>query len=289
MDILPLSLVILSAVIHAFWNFIFKKSNDSVVFIFLAKIFEVILYLPLIIFLLLVEGFNNKGIIYIILTGLIHYFYWLFLSLGYNSSDLAFIYPISRASPLIITFLSYLFFKEKVTIIGFLGILLIILGIYFISTDSFSLIKFINIFKKRNSGFFYALLTLLTVSIYSLVDKMGAKYVNPIIYVYFFEVISLMPFSIYVLIKKKKYDLIKILNKEKIYIVITSLSIILSYSLIIFVMRISKLSYIVSIREVSIVFGVILGIVFLKEKYKFVRITSSLLIFIGILLISILG
>ncbi|MGQ9845629.1 MAG: EamA family transporter, partial [Caldisericia bacterium] len=128
-----------------------------------------------------------------------------------------------------------------------------------------------------------------TVSIYSLVDKIGAKYVNPIIYVYFFEVVSLMPFFIYVLTKKKKNDLIKILNKEKISIFITSISIILSYSLIIFVIKISKLSYIVSIREVSIVFGIILGTIFLKEKYKVVRITSSILIFLGILLISILG
>lgn len=149
--------------------------------------------------------------------------------------------------------------------------------------------KFKIIFNKNNIGLLYALLTLTTVSIYSLVDKIGAKYVNPIIYVYLFEFVSLMPFSIYVLTKKKKYDLIKILIREKISIVITSLSIILSYSLIIFVMRISKLSYIFSIREVSIVFGVILGTIFLKEKYKVVRITSSILIFLGILLISILG
>lgn len=119
MEILPLSIVLISAVIHAFWNFLFKKSSDSVIFIFWAKIFEVILYFPIIIFLLLIEDFNNKSIIYIISTGLIHYFYWLFLSLGYNSSDLAFVYPVSRSSPLIITFLSYLLFKEKVTIFGF--------------------------------------------------------------------------------------------------------------------------------------------------------------------------
>ncbi|MGQ9845059.1 MAG: EamA family transporter, partial [Caldisericia bacterium] len=179
MEILPLSLVMLSAFIHAFWNFLFKKSSDSVIFIFWAKVFEVILYLPIIILLLIIKGFNNKGIIYIISTGLIHYFYWLFLSLGYNSSDLTFVYPISRSSPLIITFLSYLLFKEKVTIFGFFGILLIILGIYFISIDSFSLMKFKIIFNKNNSGLLYALLTLITVSIYSLVDKIGAKYVNP--------------------------------------------------------------------------------------------------------------
>lgn len=142
--------------------------------------------MPIIILLLIIKGFNNKGIIYIISTGLIHYFYWLFLSLGYNISDLAFVYPISRSSPLIITFLSYLLFKEKVTIFGFFGILLIILGIYFISIDSFSLMKFKIIFNKNNSGLLYALLTLITVSIYSLIDKIGAKYVNPIIYVYFF-------------------------------------------------------------------------------------------------------
>jgi uncharacterized membrane protein len=288
-EVWPLSLVILSAIVHAFWNFFFKKSGDSIIFIFWAKVFEIFIYLPITVFILLKNGFDYRGLLPVILSGVIHFFYWLFLSLGYNFSDLSLVYPIARSSPLLIVLFSFLFFGEKITIFGFIGILLIILGIYFISINSFNIKSFLKIFSKDNSGLIFSFLTLITVTSYSLVDKIGAKYVNPIVYVYFFELISLIPFTIYVHLKKKREDLFKILKKDKIGIIFTAIAIILSYSLIIFVMNISKLSYIVSIREVGIVFGVILGILFLKEKYGFVRITSSILIFIGIVLISLLG
>ncbi|MGC8943447.1 MAG: DMT family transporter [Caldisericia bacterium] len=289
MEILPLSLVILSAIIHALWNFFFKKSKDSTIFIFWAKIFEIIIYFPLVFYLLINHGLSYKGLVPVILSGIIHFFYWFFLSLGYNTSDLSLVYPVARSSPLLITLLSFLFFGEKITFIGFIGIILIILGIYFISINSLNFKDFLRIFNKKSIGLLFAFLTLITVTSYSLVDKIGAKYVNPIVYVYLFEIISLIPFSYLILIKKKKEELHKILKSDRISIIFTSVAIILSYSLIIFVMRISKLSYIVSIREIGIVFGVLLGIISLKEKYGLIRITSSILIFTGIILISLYG
>jgi uncharacterized membrane protein len=65
--------------------------------------------------------------------------------------------------------------------------------------------------------------------------------------------------------------------------------VILSYSLAIFVMRTSPVSYVVSIREVGIVFGVLLGSLMLKEKYGKVRLIASIIILIGILLITFAG
>lgn len=289
MEIFPLFLVILSSLIHSLWNFVFKKSRDSTIFIFWAKVFETVIYFPVVIFLLLKFGFNLKGLIPILLSGIIHFFYWLFLSLGYNTSDLSLVYPIARSSPLLIAILSFFIFGEKITIFGLIGIILIILGIYFISINSFNLLNFLKIFLKKNRGLLFAFLTLLTVTSYSLIDKVGAKYINPIVYVYLFELSSLIFFMPYILINKKRENLIKILKDERLSIIFTGIAIILSYSLIIFVMRISKLSYIVSIREIGIIFGVLLGIIYLKEKYGFVRIVSSILIFMGILLISILG
>jgi drug/metabolite transporter (DMT)-like permease len=65
--------------------------------------------------------------------------------------------------------------------------------------------------------------------------------------------------------------------------------VILSYSLAIFVMRTSPVSYVVSIREVGIVFGVLLGSLILKEKYGKVRLIASIIILIGVLLITFAG
>ena len=61
----------------------------------------------------------------------------------------------------------------------------------------------------------------------------------------------------------------------------------LSYSLIVFVMKFEKISYIMSMRQLSIVFGVILGNMVLKERYGLVRFIASCLIFLGIFCIGI--
>ncbi len=289
MEIFPLVLVALSALIHSTWNFLFKKSEDSVIYIFWAKIFQILIYFPIIFYILYKFGFNREGIAPIIGSGIVHFFYWLFISLGYKYGELSLVYPIARSSPLLIALLSYFIFGEKVTLYGFIGIILIISGIYFISVGDMSFKNFLKIFNKENKGLIYAFLCLITITIHSLIDKIGAKYVNPILYVYLFEIISILLFVPYVFITKSEENILKILKNEKYKIFYTGIGIILSYSIIIYVMNLSKLSYIVSIREIGVIFSVLLGSIFLKEKYGFVRFISSILIFLGILLISILG
>lgn len=199
------------------------------------------------------------------------------------------VYPIARSSPLLIALFSFFIFKEKINLYGFIGIILIISGIYFISEGSFSFKNFLKNFRKENKGLIFAFLCLITITIHSLIDKIGAKYVNPILYVYLFEIISLILFSPFVFITKSKENIFKILKNEKYKIFYTGIGIIFSYSLIIYVMNLSKLSYIVSVREIGVIFSVLLGSIFLKEKYGFVRFISSIFIFLGILLISIFG
>ncbi|MCX8095821.1 MAG: EamA family transporter [Caldisericia bacterium] len=289
MEIFSLSLVVISALIHSTWNFFFKKSKDQVIFIFWAKIFQILIYFPIVIYLLSRFGLNEKGIPPIIGSGLVHFFYWLFISLAYKYGDLSLVYPVARSSPLLIALFSFLIFGEKITIFGFFGILLIIIGIFFISSGNFDFRNFLKIFNKENKGLIFALLCLIAITFHSLIDRVGAKYVNSIIYVYLFEIISLSLFAPYVLIIKKRRDILKILKDEKIKIFYTAISIILSYSIIIYVMNLSKLSYIVSVREIGVIFSVLLGTIFLKEKYGFIRFISSILIFSGIFLISVLG
>jgi uncharacterized membrane protein len=52
-------------------------------------------------------------------------------------------------------------------------------------------------------------------------------------------------------------------------------------------MRTGSLSYIVSIREVGIIFGVLEGVLFLKEPFQKRRIIASIIIALGIVIISI--
>jgi len=62
---------------------------------------------------------------------------------------------------------------------------------------------------------------------------------------------------------------------------------IFGYFFILLAFTIERMSYIVGLRQLSIVFAVLLGGQLLKEKNKRVRITSSIIIFTGAYLIAV--
>jgi drug/metabolite transporter (DMT)-like permease len=62
---------------------------------------------------------------------------------------------------------------------------------------------------------------------------------------------------------------------------------IFGYFLILVAFTIERMSYVVGLRQLSIVFAVLLGGHMLKEKNKRIRIASSIIIFIGAYLITI--
>ena len=61
---------------------------------------------------------------------------------------------------------------------------------------------------------------------------------------------------------------------------------IVGYALILVAFTIERVSYIVSLRQISIVFAVLMGSHFLKEKHPGIRLTGALIIFVGGVLIS---
>ena len=56
----------------------------------------------------------------------------------------------------------------------------------------------------------------------------------------------------------------------------------LSYALVVWSMQFIEIAYVSGIREVSIVFATIIGMIFLSEKYASKRIIPSILIALGI-------
>jgi uncharacterized membrane protein len=126
---------------------------------------------------------------------------------------------------------------------------------------------------------------MLAVTGYSLIDKQGAQLFPPILYVWLENAISLIPLST-VILHSKREGVFPEWRQNKWIIIVSGFLGLLSYALIIFVMQTFQVSYIVSIRQVSVVFGVILGGTILHERYLKKRLLASLLIFIGLFVLT---
>ena len=126
MNPVAVSLVVLSAVLHALRNFYQKKANDKQIFTFLYGFFSLLFLLPLFIYNL-DKDFSFTRVHVILLTGIIHTMYHFFLTKSYEKGELSHVYPIVRSAPALVLLVSIFFLNENVSLLGIVGILLAML------------------------------------------------------------------------------------------------------------------------------------------------------------------
>jgi len=287
---LAILLVLLSAAMHAFRNFFNKKALDKQAFVWWYEVFGLIFFTPLFLFTLLHEGTNTHiSIAFIFLSGFVHFIYWYFLSKALEKGDLSLIYPIMRSSPALVLIFSIAILGEDVSALGVTGILLVAIGVYTINMKSLALSELFRPFRAmtRDRAIQFAFLTLFSVACYTLVDKIAVSRMHPVIFAYIYPWISLSLFSGYIFKAKSSGVLKKEWALHKGSILVCGVLSIFGYFLILQAFTMERMSYVVGLRQLSIVFAVLLGGHLLKEKNKKIRIASSIIIFLGAYLITV--
>jgi uncharacterized membrane protein len=287
---LAILLVLLSAAMHAFRNFFNKKALDKQAFVWWYEVFGPIFFTPLFLFTLLREGTNTHiSIAFIFLSGFVHFIYWYFLSKALEKGDLSLIYPIMRSSPALVLIFSIAILGEDVSALGVTGILLVAIGVYTINMESLALFELFRPFRSmtRDRAIQFAFLTLFSVACYTLVDKIAVSQMHPVIFAYIYPWISLSLFSGYIFKAKSSGVLKKEWALHKGSILVCGVLSIFGYFLILQAFTMERMSYVVGLRQLSIVFAVLLGGHLLKEKNKKIRIASSIIIFLGAYLITV--
>lgn len=290
MNLLVIFLVLLSALIHALRNFYTKKANDKIVFIWLYELVGTVIFLPVFVYYLLQNGTGSFfGIAIGAVSGLLHALYWIFHGKAYETGDLSHVYPIMRSAPALVLLFAVIFLNEQVSLIGVIGILVVAMGVYTINIKKISFSGLIeplkHIFKEKGTQF--AFLTLISVAVYSIVDKIGVGFVHPILFTYFYTFFGFFFFTPYILYISKKSAILKEWAVNKKSVLINGFFATFGYMLILIALTLEKVSYVTGLRQVSVVIAVLLGGHILKEKHKLIRSGASFLIFIGAFLISI--
>lgn len=292
MQPLAILLVLLSAAMHAFRNFFNKKALDKQAFVWWYEVFGLIFFTPLFLFTLFGEGTNTHiSIAFIFFSGFGHFIYWYFLAKALEKGDLSLIYPIMRSSPALVLIFSITILGENVSVLGVTGILLVVIGVYTINMESLVLSELFRPFGTvtRDRAIQFAFLTLFSAAGYTLVDKIAVSQMHPVIFAYVYPWISLSLFTGYIFKAKSKGILKKEWVLHKGSILVCGVLSIFGYFLILLAFTMERMSYVAGLRQLSIVFAVLLGGHLLKEKNKKIRIASSIIIFIGAYLITVAG
>ncbi len=288
MTAVSLILVLLAAVAHASWNLLLKRADDPEVFAWCLLVVATVLLAPLGVVLLFYNSVDVTGLWFILATIALHVLYFNLLARGYVQGDLSLVYPVARGmGPMLVPVLAVVFLNEKIEPLAIGGIAAIIGGIYTISWwgNFHQLLRSPLLFLK-SAGMRYAVLTGLTIAVYSIVDKEGVGHVQPLLYMYFLTIGTAAMLAPYVLFHKGVKSVRTEWRANAVPITIAGLFTFAAYGLVLTAFSLSRVSYVAPAREVGIVIGVMLGVFLLKEPFGRGRLLGSGFVVAGLALIA---
>jgi drug/metabolite transporter (DMT)-like permease len=131
---LALTLVLLSAVLHAAWNFLVKRAGAAgAAFTWLFAATSAVLLAPAALWLVAVNGapVTGAGLLFLAGSAALHTAYFALLQRGYRSADLSLVYPLARGTgPLLATVAAIVLLGERPPAPAVLGALLITAGAF---------------------------------------------------------------------------------------------------------------------------------------------------------------
>ena len=267
-------LILFAALCHAGWSTIVKHHNSFSI-MGMTCIVEIIVFTPLVFFV----PFPPLEIWYFIIASVIlHGFYRLGVIYSYKFGDLSFVYPIARGgSSLLIAILTLIVLQEYISLLGFVGILTVCIGIF--------LISYSKNHKFNLNAFILALCTALLITIYTIVDGMGVRLSeNKFSYLCWLLLLNGVPLLLISIFSKEK--LLSNLNRKIISRGIPAgILAILSYGIVVWSMQYLEIAYVSSIRETSIVLATLMGFFILNEKKAKERMLPAVLVVIGITIV----
>ena len=270
--------VLFAALCHAGWNALIKVGLDPLSTTTLISIGSGLVALAL---LPLVGTPAASAWPWLIASVAIHLVYFAALIEAYRTGDLGQVYPIARgAAPLMTATATTLFVGEKLSLIGWTGIVTLVAGVFLLSAHGGRDLAKID---RRSVGF--ALLTALTICTYSVVDGIGARLAgNPNAYsLSLFVAIAavMVPYALY----RDGRDVIPAMRSYWRRGFAGGALQVLSYGTVLWAMTVAPIAIVATLRETSVLFGAVIAVVVLKEPLRAVRIGAALLIVTGPVLI----
>jgi drug/metabolite transporter (DMT)-like permease len=272
------AMVLGAALLHAIWNTILKVNGDRLVVMAVITLSQSVIALCVLPF---VDFPTAAAWPYIGLSLVLHIGYYVFLVMAYRYGDLSLVYPIARGSaPLIIAAASVVFAGEVLGHQATLAITLIAVGIMSLA------------FTRKTSGFgepkaiILAFGTGVFIAAYTITDGMGARTTSDA-HSYFFWLIAVdgLPITLLALLvhKGRAIGQARKIWKVALFAGVVSL---IAYWTVVWAMTMAPIALVSAVRETSMLFAVLFGVIYLHEPLDIRRIVACMVTLAGAILIK---
>lgn len=281
-------LVVLSALTHAYWNFLLKRSGGTQVMVGLSKLVEGILFAPL-----LVLGTSNPerlahAWVLPVVGAILVLINYVLLSAAYRRGDLSLVYPVARGAMLVfLPPLAYLTIGERLNVTGWVALTVIVLGIVMLQIPSFQVAGIRRWGRElRDPATLFALLAALTAACYTVWDKGAVQVLSPLTYYAAYTVLLGIAYAILLPRMATRASLYCAWRMEWRIIVQIGVFNSGSYLLALAALQTGHASYVIALRQLSIAAGAVLGAKVLGEVLPLPRRAGVLLVLAGCALLA---
>lgn len=267
--------VLLAAVMHAGWNALIRFHGDRLAMVTLVAVSAGLFALPGALWLGL-PGAPSWP--WLAASLILHTGYNVFLASAYSHGELGRMYPIARGTaPLVTLIAGALLLGETVQGWPAAGVVTLAAGILALALEGGW-----RQLRRSPRGALYALVTALFIASYTLADGMGARASgNAHAYVQWLIALHGLPLVIWHLTAARARLADAAARNWKAGSVGGLLSL-LAYWIAIWAMTVAPIPAVAALRESSVVFAVLIGVLFLGESFSGVRALSALLVLTGL-------
>jgi drug/metabolite transporter (DMT)-like permease len=288
MNALAVTLILLSTFMHAGWNLLARGKRPESDF-FTGMLFVVVVggSFPAIISEALTKSIPFQAWFYALGSGFCCGSYYTFLARAYASEDFTHVYPVARSLPVLLVGVGEIFLGRYPSTQGWGGMGLVVMGCLFVPLQAF---KQMSVRSYWNSASLILLFAALGTVGYTLFDKLASEIVRQGPYTaarygYFFFLFSFVFYSIgRTFFLNETKGLTSVHWKEKILAGFLDFG---GYWLVLWAYQMAEhASYVVAFRQFSIVIGVVTAFIIFKEKGRLTRLSGTILITFGLMIIA---
>lgn len=270
-----------AALLHATWNALVKISADRLVLLAVLKTVTTGVAVASVPFLppLPVEVWP-----YLAASVVIHTAYFLFLTVSYRLGDLSHVYPLSRGvAPLIVAVLAFVLLGERLGEQALIALVLISAGIISLTFGGMQ--------GKEGRGQPKAVLAALAtgamIAGYTVADGAAVRHApDALSYLLWLNVFNGVPIILIAVLRRRRVLLPQARRVWKAG-ALSALVSLWAYWIVLWASTQAPLSLVAAVREVSMVFAVLIGVIFLKERLEVRKVMSVFVTLAGTMLLRV--
>ncbi|HUP82770.1 MAG TPA: DMT family transporter [Candidatus Limnocylindria bacterium] len=270
MPLTALAIALGAAVIHARWNLVIARSTDNQAVTAVAIFAGTLVAMPL---ALIRWNVQPEAWPWIIASSVLELVYFYLLTTAYRRAEMSLIYPIARGMAPVIVLIVSIVFGVAFHPWQIAGVALVGGGVMLVRGIGGG---------ARWSDVLLALSVATAIAGYTLIDKQGVRYADPITYLFLILVAPAVGGVLFVAARGGWGRIQKAIGWQP---VAAGIGTTVSYGLVLVALGLAPAATVAAVREVGVVFAVFLGAVFLREAVGPTRWIGALVVALGVALV----